>query len=131
LISPSAAWAAFTKFAALARRPLLGGLDALVAGIRSRVDLTLEFLHHRLRRHQMPIQRRLAPERGCPRTGPYPHPVLRQRAEIDEFGLGQRRQVLGEQPVEQIGTADPKVAQRVMVYRHASAQPAIGIMAVA
>jgi hypothetical protein len=39
--------------------------------------------------------------------------------------------MLGEQPVEQIGAADPKVRQRVIVHRHPTAEPAIGIVAVA
>src|SRR5205809_2191029 len=45
--------------AALARRPFFCRLNALVAGIRLRVDLALEVLHYRLRRRQMPIERRL------------------------------------------------------------------------
>jgi hypothetical protein len=77
------------------------------------------------------IERRLAPERGSARIRPYPHAVLRQCIEIDETSLGQRRKMLAQQPVEQIGAADPEICQRVMVHGHATAQPAIGIMAVA
>ena len=45
-----------------ARGSLLGGLDALIARIRMRLDLPLEFVHHRLSRRQMSIKRLLAPE---------------------------------------------------------------------
>ena len=117
--------------AALARGSLLGRLDALVAGVRVRIDLALEVLHHRLGHGQMPIECRLAPERGGSRAGPDPHAVLRQRLQIDQPGLRQRRQMLAEQPVEQIGATDPEVRQRVIVHRYPAAQPAIDIVALA
>ena len=79
----------------------------------------------------MPIERRLAPERGRPRARPQPHSVLRQRVEIDEAGLRQRRHVLDQQPDEQIGTPEAEVRKRVIVHRHAAAQPAIDIVALA
>ncbi len=79
----------------------------------------------------MPIECRCAPERGRARARPHPHAILRQRIEINQAGLGQRRQMLGEQPVEQIAATNPEVRQRVIVHRHATTQPAIDIMAVA
>jgi hypothetical protein len=79
----------------------------------------------------MPVECRLAPERGGPRAGPDPHPILRQRLQIDEAGLRQRRQMLAEQPVQQIGATDPEIRQHVIVHRHSAAQPAIGVVALA
>ena len=46
-----------------------------------------------------------------------------------EFGLS--KETIDEQPIEQIRTAHPEVPQRVMVHRHAPAQPSIAIMALA
>src|SRR5258708_10580707 len=116
---------------ALTRGPLFGRLDALIAATRARVDLALEVSHRRLSQGQMPLECRLAPERGGSRAGPDPHPILRQRLQIDEARLRQRRQVLAEQPVQQIGATDPEVCQHVMVHRYPAAQPTIGIVAVA
>ena len=113
----------------LTRGPLFGGLNALIARIRTRIDLPLEAFHYCLSLCQMPIERRLAPERGGSRTGPDPHAILRQRLEIDETGLCQRRQMFTEQPVEQVGATDPEVRQRVVVHRHSATQPTIGVMA--
>ena len=121
----------FDARTAFPRGTLLGGPGALIADIRARVDLTLEVFHHRLSLCQMLVQCRLAPERGGSRAGPDPHPVLRQRLQIDEASLRQRRQMLAEQPVQQIGATDPEVCQQVIVHRHPAAQPTIGIMALA
>ena len=128
LISASAALRGLHARAALARRPLLGSPDALIAGLRIGVGLALELFHHRLRQGQMPVERRLAPERASAGIRPYPHAVLRQRLEIDKPSLGQRRKMLAEQPVEQIGATHPEVRQRVIVHRHAAAQPAIDVI---
>jgi hypothetical protein len=96
-----------------------------------RVDLPLEFPHQGLRLPQMPLERRLAPERTGPGIRTDPHPVLGQPIQIDDPSLGQCRQMLAQQPVEQISTPHPEVAQRVMVHRHAATEPAIGIVALA
>ena len=114
--------------AALARRPLLGSPDALIAGRGIGIRLVLELFHHRLRQCQLPVERRLAPERASAGICPYPHSVLRQRLEIDKAGLGQRRKMLAEQPVEQIGATHPKVRQRMIVHRYAATEPAIDVI---
>src|SRR5260370_3538310 len=68
----------FHARAALTRRSPLGRPDALIAAIGARIDLALEVFHHRLSQCQIPVERRLAPERGGPGAGTDPHPVLRQ-----------------------------------------------------
>ena len=119
----------FEPLGAFARRPLLGRPDALVTGIRLGVHLALERLDHLLGRRQMPIQRRRAAKRRRAGAGAHPHPVLRQGVEIDQARLGQRRHMLSQQPIKQIGAIDPEVRQRVIVHRHPAAQPAIHVVA--
>jgi hypothetical protein len=90
-----------------ARRAFFGRADPPVAGIRIVVDFALEPFHGLARHNQVLLQRRTPPERSCPRARPHSHPVLRQRACIDQVGRAQRRQVLRQQPIEQIAMADP------------------------
>src|SRR6185437_4719024 len=96
----------FHARAALPRGSLLGRPGALIAGVRACIDLALEIFHRCLSLGQMPVECRLAPERGGSSAGPDPHPILRQRLQIDETSLRQRRQMLAEQPVQQIGATD-------------------------
>jgi hypothetical protein len=107
------------------------GADALVAGRRIVVDLALELLDHGARLRQMLLQPGTAAVRGCPGAGANPHPVLRQLAEIDQAAGRQRRDILGQQPIEKLAVADPEVAQRVVVQRHPAGEPTVGIMAFA
>ncbi|KKZ85463.1 hypothetical protein RPHASCH2410_PA01690 (plasmid) [Rhizobium phaseoli Ch24-10] len=113
----------------LARRSFPGRFDTPIAGIRTRINLVLELIHNRLGNRKMPIKLRLAAERGGPRARPDPHAILRQTVESDEAGIGKRRQMLGQQPVEQIGATNPKIRKRVIVHRDTAAQPAIDVVA--
>jgi hypothetical protein len=117
--------------AAFPRRALFGGPDPPIAGFRIRIDLALELFYHGLGLCHLPIQRRLSPERASSRARPYPHPVLRQLLQIDQPCLVQSRQMFDQQTVEQVGTADPEVRQRVIVQRHATAEPAVDVVTVA
>src|SRR5262249_5008219 len=117
--------------AALARRALLGGADALIARRRIRVDLALELLHQRLRQSKLPVERRLTSERTGAGTSPYLHTVLHHRLEIDKASISQCRKMLAEQSVEQISATHPEVPQRVMVHRYAAADPTIDVVALA
>ena len=116
---------------AFARRALLSGPDTPIAGFRIRIDLALELFHRSLRLRHLPVQRRPPPERASPRVRPYPHPVLSQFLQIDQSRLAQRRQMFDQQTVQQIGTANPEVRQRVIVQRDPATEPAVDVMAVA
>src|SRR6516165_7441567 len=100
----------------LASCSLVSSSDAPIAGIRAGLDLVFEFLDYRLGGRQMPVKRLQAPERACPGVRPDPHAILRQRLERDHASVGQRRQMLTQQPIEHTGASDPEIRQSVVIH---------------
>ena len=95
---------------------------------RVRLGLCLDRLHQLAGLFEMFLQARLAAKRGRPGFGAHAHSVLCHSLKMDGTGRRQCGHVVGEEFIHQRGVTGAKVVDRVVVHRHATANPAVRVM---
>lgn len=112
----------------LVGRPRSGGGDPARRGRRIVVELDPQGGHLGLGRGERGGQGIGLAIRVAARRGSDPDAVLGDPGERDEPVRDERRNALGEEPVEQIAVVDPEVGQRVVVDADAAADPAVRVV---
>jgi len=93
-----------------------------------RLGLCLDRLHQIARLAQVFVQAGLAAERGRTGVGANAHAVLRHPLQADRTDGDQCGHVVGEQFVHQRFVASTEVVDRVVVHRHAPADPPVRVV---
>ena len=112
----------------LARGTLLRCLPAAIASRRIVLCFLAQPRHPVLRRLRQFLQAGAPAERAGSRRRAHPQTVLRQHLQRHQTFGHQRRNTLGEKPLQHIAMVRPEIGQVVIVHRHSAAQPAIGHM---
>lgn len=103
----------------------LGRLRLTLGKAGGCLGLCLDRLHPLARLAQVFVQAGLAAKRGRTGVGAHAHAVLRHPLQADRTHGGQCGHVVSEQFVHQHFVAGTKVVERVVVHRHAPANPPV------